>query len=332
MSKELKVGAFVLSSLLIFLGVFLYVANIQLHGARIRYKTYFKYAGGLDTGSAVRFGGMKAGTITAIRPWREDPTRIEVVLELKEGVPVNTDSVAMLTSLSPLGDKYLEVTTGTSKARRIPPGAIIPSREPVTLDDLTKQASILIPQVETTLQDVGEHIDRLTDNAAVVLANVQSMTGAENQRNLASLLAGARGLVDKESPQVDRVLQNLERASSQANVTLNKASETLGQIQMAAQTASDTFSTANRTVSEMRDPIQHDLAELQQTLADTRRLIADLNTVVSANRYSVGDTIENFRVASENLRELSASVKQRPWMLIRGKPEPDRAVPSIAAK
>lgn len=332
MSKELKVGAFVLSSLLIFLGVFLYVANIQLHGARIRYKTYFKYAGGLDTGSAVRFGGMKAGTITAIRPWREDPTRIEVVLELKEGVPVNTDSVAMLTSLSPLGDKYLEVTTGTSKARRIPPGAIIPSREPVTLDDLTKQASILIPQVETTLQDVGEHIDRLTDNAAVVLANVQSMTGAENQRNLASLLAGARGLVDKESPQIDRVLQNLERASSQANVTLNKASETLGQIQMAAQTASDTFSTANRTVSEMRDPIQHDLAELQQTLADTRRLIADLNTVVSANRYSVGDTIENFRVASENLRELSASVKQRPWMLIRGKPEPDRAVPSIAAK
>lgn len=87
MSRELKVGLFVLASALIFLGTFLYVANVQLHGVRIPYKTYFKYAGGVDPGSPVRFGGMKAGTITAVHTWREDPTKIEVLLEAGKACP-----------------------------------------------------------------------------------------------------------------------------------------------------------------------------------------------------------------------------------------------------
>lgn len=332
MSKELKVGAFVLSCLAIFLAVFVYVANVQLRGARVPYKTYFRYAGGVDSGSPVRFGGMKVGSITAIRPWRQDPTQIEVLMELRGGIPVNADSVAVLTALSPLGDKYLEITTGTSKARRIPPGATIPSQEPVTLDDLTKQASALIPTVQSTLQDVQKDIDRLTGNAEVVLANVQSMTGPENQRNVSVLLANARELLDKESPKIDSVLRNLERASLQASSVLSQASNSVGEIRAAAQAAGDTFSNANRTINDIRDPIKDDLGELQRTMADARRMIADLNSVVSANRYSVSDTIENFRAASENLRELTASVKQRPWMLIRGKPEPDRPVPAVVAR
>ena len=64
-------------------------------------------------------------------------------------------------------------------------------------------------------------------------------------------------------------------------------------------------------------------------MTDARGLIADLNTVVSSNRSNINDTLENFRAASENLRDLTASVKQQPWMLIRGKPAPDRAVPVV---
>jgi phospholipid/cholesterol/gamma-HCH transport system substrate-binding protein len=320
MSRELKVGAFVLVSVAIFMATFMYVASVQVRGDRIRYKTYFKYAGGVDPGSPVRFGGMKAGAITAIHPSPEDPTKIEVLFEIKQGVPVNADSVAMLTSLSPLGDKYLEITTGTDKARRLPGGATIPSTEPVSIDDLAKQASAVIPTVQSTLQDVQRDIDQLTGDARVVLTNFQSMTGPQNQRNLTLLLSNTRELLDKESPRIDRVLQNVERASSQA-------SDTLDQIHTAARNANDTISNANRTIDEIRDPVKTDLAELQRTMTDARGLIADLNAMVSSNRSNINDTLENFRAASENLRDFTSSVKQQPWMLIRGKPAPDRAVP-----
>jgi phospholipid/cholesterol/gamma-HCH transport system substrate-binding protein len=324
MSRELKVGVFVLVSVAIFMATFAYVAGVQIRGAHIRYKSYFKYAGGVDPGSLVRFGGMKAGTITAIHPSPEDPTKIEVLFEIKQGVPVNADSVAMLTSLSPLGDKYLEITTGTNKASRLPGGATIPSTEPVSLDDLAKQASAVIPAVQSTLRDVQKDIDQLTGDARVVLANFQSMTGPQNQRNLTLLLANSRELLDKESPRIDRVLQNVERASSQAGDAFNE-------LHTAARNANDTISNANRTIDEIRDPVKADLAELQHTMTDARGLITDLNTIVSSNRSNINDTFENFRAASENLRDLTSTVKQQPWMLIRGKPAPDRAVPAVRA-
>jgi phospholipid/cholesterol/gamma-HCH transport system substrate-binding protein len=330
MSKELTVGAFVITSLLIFLGTLVYLD--QLSGVRVPYKTYFTYAGGVDPGSQVRFGGMKVGSITAIRQWREDPTKIEVLLEVRGDVPVNAESVAMLTSLSPLADKYLEITTGSKGARRLSPGAAIPSLEPVALDDLARKASELIPTIQSTFQDVQKNVDQLAGNARVVLANIQSMTGPRNQQNLASLLANARDLLNQESPRIDTVLRNLEQASSQASRTLDQANGTLNEIETAARTANGAFASANRTIQDIRDPLRTDLTDLQRTITEARRLIEDLNTIVSANRYNIDDTLENFRVASENLRELTASVRQRPSLLIRGKAAPDRPVPVVAAR
>ena len=331
MSKELKVGAFVITSLLIFLGVLVYVD--QLSTVRIRFKTYFSYVGGIDPGSQVRFGGMKVGSVTAVRQAHQDPTKIEVLLEVRGGVPVNADSVAMLTSLSPLADKYLEITTGSNKARRLPPGSTIPSIEPVSLDDLARQASELLPTVQSTLQGVQKNFDQLTSNAGAVLANVGAMTGPQNQRNFALLLANARNMVDQASPQIDRVLQNLERASSQASGTLDEANGVLNQMQGVARTANDTFAGANQTVQDIRGPIMTDLTQLKQTMTEARSLIENLQTVVSANRDNIDDTLENFRAASENLRELTRSVRQQPSLLMRGtKPAPDRAVPVIARR
>jgi len=332
MSKELKVGLFVLVSLLIFLGTLVYVD--QLSGDRVLYKAYFRYAGGIDPGSQVRFGGMKVGSITAIREWHQDPTKIEVLMEVKAGVPVNADSVAMLTSLSPLGDKYLEISTGSNKAPRLSPGATIPSKEPVSLDDLARQANELMPTVQAAFQDVQKNVDQVAGNARLVLANIQSITGPQNQRNLTLLLANARELLDKESAQIDGLLKKLDQVSSQASDTLTQAGGTLTQanstfseLQATARTANDTLTNANKSIGEIRDPFKTDLVELQRTMTDTRRLIGDLNTMVSANRDNVDDTLENFRAASENLRELTRSVRQRPWILLRGRPAADRSVP-----
>ena len=330
MSKELKVGLFVLASLLVFLATFVYVD--QLSGVRVPYATYFSYAGGVDPGSAVRFGGMKVGSVTAIRPWRQDPTKIEILMEVRGGVPVNADSVATLTSISPLGDRYLEISTGSNHARRIPRGGTIPSKEALSFEALAERANDLIPIVQATLQDMQKNIDQVAGNAQVVLANIQSMTGPENQRNFGLLLANAREMLDKESPQIDRVLQNLDRASTQASGVLSQAGDTLNTIQTAARTANDTLANANQTVNDIRDPIKTDLADLQKTMADAQRLIGEMRTVVSSNRYSIDETLENFRAASENMRELTASVRQRPWLLLRGKPVPDRSVPAVASR
>ena len=92
MSNEAKVGLFVIVSTAIFVAAFIGIANIGLRGGLVHYKTYFTFVGGVEKGAVVRFGGRKAGVVTEIRPWSEDPTRVEVLLEVNPNTPVRTDS------------------------------------------------------------------------------------------------------------------------------------------------------------------------------------------------------------------------------------------------
>ena len=139
MSSEAKVGTVVIATLVIFVATFLQVASIQLAGEKITYRTYFSFAGGVDAGDLVRYGGRKAGMIIDVRPWPEDPTKNEVIFEVRDDVPVNADSVATVGSLSALGDNYLEITPGTNEARRLEPGETLPSREAVSFSDITNK-------------------------------------------------------------------------------------------------------------------------------------------------------------------------------------------------
>ena len=49
--------------------------------------------------------------------------------------------------------------------------------------------------------------------------------------------------------------------------------------------------------------------------------------VVGSNEADIGETVRNLRSASENVRALTESVKQRPWSLVRTKQPADRRVP-----
>jgi len=62
-------------------------------------------------------------------------------------------------------------------------------------------------------------------------------------------------------------------------------------------------------------------------LLEAKHLLSDMQVLVKANDYKIDDTIENLRTATENLDDLTESVKQRPWSLIRIKQPEDRKVP-----
>jgi hypothetical protein len=49
--------------------------------------------------------------------------------------------------------------------------------------------------------------------------------------------------------------------------------------------------------------------------------------IVRANDLKIDDTMENMREATDNLDQLTAQLKQRPWSLIRIKQPKERKVP-----
>ena len=134
MTTEAKVGAFVLSCFAVLAFTVIYLLSAQYSGGTVQYRTYLRYAGGLEPGASVLYGGMNVGKVTAVRPWAADPTRIEILLEVKKDTPLNEKSVAKLGFISVMNSAALSITTGTIEAKRVPPNSAIASQEAASLD------------------------------------------------------------------------------------------------------------------------------------------------------------------------------------------------------
>jgi hypothetical protein len=62
-------------------------------------------------------------------------------------------------------------------------------------------------------------------------------------------------------------------------------------------------------------------------MEQAKNLMGSLQTVVRVNDENLRETLENIRVATENMDQLSDQVKQRPWSLVRIRQPKDRKVP-----
>ena len=306
MTTEAKVGAFVLGCFSVLAFTLIYLINAQLGVHTVPYRTYLRYAGGLEPGASVLFGGINVGKVTAVRPAASDPTRIEILLGVKENTPLNEKSVAKLGLLSVMSSAALSITTGSNDAKRLPAESTIPSQEAASLDEISDKLTVVADNANGLITEVRGELHGISGDARTLLANLNAVTGQTNQRKVRELLDNVNAMLATERPKIDRLTDQLNTLS---------------------QHADETIQNVNGTVSEVREPVRKDLAELQETLLETKRLLADMQVLVKANDYKIDDTIENLRTATQNLDDLTESVKQRPWSLIRIKQPEDRKVP-----
>ena len=306
MTTEAKVGAFVIGCFAILAFTVIYLMNAQFSGHTVPYRTYLRYAGGLEPGAEVLFGGITVGKVTSVRPWTSDPTKIEIQLTVKEGTPLNEKSVAKLGLTSVMSSASLSITTGSNDAKRLPAGSSIRSQEAASLDEIAgKMATVADSANDLIVQARGE-LEGISGDARNLLANLNTVTGPPTQQKVQTALDHVNTLLATEGPKIDRISDQLVALTRHAD---------------------DTVQNVNGTVSDVREPIRKDLVDLQNTLQQAKQLLGDMQVMVRANDYKIDDTVENLRVATDNLDQLTDSLKQRPWSLIRIKQAKERAVP-----
>ena len=306
MTTEAKVGAFVLGCLGILAFTVVFLVNAQFSGHTVPYRTYLRYAGGLEPGASVLFGGIDVGKVTSVRPWTSDPTKIEILLSVKQGTPLNEKSVAKLGLTSVMSGASLSITTGGNDAKRLPPGSSIHSQEASSLDEIAGKMATVADNANDLIVQVRGELEGISGDARHLLANLNTLTGPPTQQKVQTVLDHVNTLLATEGPKIEHLSDQL--------ITLS-------------QHADDTVQNVNGTVSDVREPIRKDLVDLQNTLQQAKQLLGDMQVMVRANDYKIDDTVENLRVATDNLDQLTDSLKQRPWSLIRIKQPKEREVP-----
>jgi ABC-type transporter Mla subunit MlaD len=212
------------------------------------------------------------------------------------------------------------ITTGSNEAGRLSAGAVVPSAEPVNLEELEARVSNLAESADSLLVEVRRDIPALTGDARTLLANLNQMTGAQNQKRVEQTLANLNNLLERESPKIAQITDQISELAKHAD-------SVVGSVEPVMKHVDHAVVNVDHTVDAIREPLTKDLTELGNTLQAAQTVLGNVQGVVSSNQDDIGETVRNLRSASENVRALSESLKQRPWNLIRTKQPADRRIP-----
>ncbi len=290
MSSAAKLGVFMLVVLAI-LGYFvLKIEDIPFgkgHEART-VKAIFDSVAGLDNKSAVRVAGVRVGTVTDIK-LRPDG-KAEVTLEIDKDVQLHGNATAKVANLGLLGEKYVELDSGTPNAPLIPveqQTVVLRGSQPASIDDVTNQISAIATDVKAitaSLRNVmggpaGEQ--RLTD----IVENVRSIT------------AEVRALIAANRSNVDATMANARAISESLRVEIPHLASSIDHI--ATQIGG--------TVGENREDIRHIVENLRTLSADLRTTSSNLDSITGQIRSGEG-TVGKLLYSNEAHERLTSAL------------------------
>lgn len=310
--EQTAVGFFVLVAAALLIGTILAVSGTFSSGG-VAHHTYFKSAGGLLPGATVRYGGMKAGKVEAVRVDPKDSTRIEIDFSVQPDIPVKADSIAKISALGALSDNYLEIGTGTKGGQLAAPGSELKSVETLGIGDLGDMIGNLTPVANQVMQTLNQ---RLTE-MQVTIARVNDLLNDKNRQNLGNSLGNLDGMLAEDRPKISGSLTNVQAASARLIPLLDDLKATMNQ-------ANDALSHVDSLVVENRQDIRTIVVELKGTMLNAQALIEQLKNTTDNNTDNIDQIIENIRVTTENMKELTDSLKANPAVLIRGNNGKDR--------
>jgi phospholipid/cholesterol/gamma-HCH transport system substrate-binding protein len=304
--EEAWVGLFVLVAAAVLIIAVLSVSGAFRHGT-IPHRSYFKFAGGMEPGTPVQFGGMTAGSVRAVHVDPQDSSRIEVDFGVARDIPLKVDSMAEITSLGVLGDNFLELSTGTPGAALAAPGSVVKSAETLTMGDLTNMAASLEPEVREALQQLNARLNELQ----VTVARANDLLNDRNRANIGSALSNVNAMLAEDRPKLAATLGHVQTVSARLGPLLDELKTTMTQ-------ANGTLGHINDIAVDNRAGLKASVTQLRQTLVTASSVLGQLNQMLDDNSENINETLENVRVTTRNLRHLTQTLDRRPYMLIRG--------------
>lgn len=163
MSNEAKTGLVVLGCAAALIMLIVKVGNFTIFRHGYTVKAHFNFTGGVQKHAPVRLSGVDVGEVKNIRLIYGDQTLIELEIWLEDGVKLRSDSVAYVTTLGMMGEKYVEIKGGSSAAPYLKEGELMPAEDPVRLEELMKLGTKVADDVGNMAKDISKMTRHLDD-------------------------------------------------------------------------------------------------------------------------------------------------------------------------
>ena len=174
-SNETKTGIFVLICIAALAGLLIRVGNFSWGKKGYILKTRFHFSGGVKKNAPVCLSGVNVGEVRDIRLLYEGKDTVaEASLWLEDGTQVRTDSVANVSTLGLMGEKYVEIRAG-SLGEIAREGDVIAGDDPVRLEELInigKKVATDIGKAASDISSLTQHIDGVVQDNRPKIGNI----------------------------------------------------------------------------------------------------------------------------------------------------------------
>lgn len=271
-----------------------------------RYVAYMRESvSGLNVDSALKYRGVDVGKVEEITIDTENPQRIRLLLQVRQGIPITTDTVATLEYQGLTGLANINLSGGS------PGSPKLTARDDEDYPVINTEPS-LFNRLDTTTTDLLGNLIRTS-------ASINALLNEENREHIATTLANAATLSEALAAQS----QNFETALARLNDTLENAR--LASRDFPALTKD--LAAGAEVIGGMAEQFQAAAASATEIAADVERLVeragGDLDRLSAAAAPALTSMLKDLRRAAQNLDRMSDLLARDPSVLLYGATPPE---------
>jgi len=189
-------------------------------------EAHFHRINGLQKGAPVALSGVNIGNVDDISfPAAPSATYVIVTLKIasEAAARVKADSVAQISSMGLLGDKFVELSAGAPTAPSAAPGSILAARDPIDYEALIQQQGT--DEMLVNLISISGTLRKLLENIANGNSILAQLVNGQNvppdKRLTLESIQEALANVSELSYQLDKIMMRVDNGTSIAGALLS---------------------------------------------------------------------------------------------------------------
>ena len=191
MSKEIKIGIFAVSILVVSFFLINYLRGEDIFNREIELSSRFGTVEGLVPSAPVYIKGYKAGKVSEVI-YDSEAEDFKVICSVKKEFRIPSDSKMTIYRVDIMGGRGVKIDLGTSELAATDGDALAPAFEAGLMDGLSGSIGPLMAKVTSTL-----------DSLSLTVSGINRMLSEENSARIASTLA-----------HLDRTMANVDALSA----------------------------------------------------------------------------------------------------------------------
>lgn len=270
MTNNMKVAALFLAAVAGLVLIIMLLSGGAIRGAKTLYVTY-NFAGGVQKGTPVRVAGIQVGKVRDIEflgaePDEDEHVRLTIHVDEKAMKSIRADSKFYINMAGIIGERYVEISTGSKDQPQIEPNSKVRGVDPPRLDQLISQGYAVAGEILDIIEKNRPKLENMITLLDAFLKNFDE----KKIEKLPALLGNAAELMDTLNTELPPLLRKGRPVMDELAPLLSDLRAVLGETRKVLK---------DKDIANIIDQLLSMIGNLQSTLKGADKLVNNLTFI-----------------------------------------------------